>query len=85
MVRRSFRAHVTRSFSDGTPTLLVRDGSVESHDEPPSEDFDQPLVPVVADEVQGVGDLLRSDSEESPTVSGDGPFQAFGASGGSFT
>jgi hypothetical protein len=35
-----FRLHDQRYFSAGQPTKLVRDGSVESYDEPPSETFD---------------------------------------------
>jgi hypothetical protein len=80
-----FGAHEARWFSDGKPTLLVRDGATESHDEPPSTDYDLPLVPVNDAEPEDGSDLLRADGEEPNGVTGDGPFQAFGASGGSFT
>jgi hypothetical protein len=34
-----FDRHEARWFSVGTPTKLVRDGSTESHDDPPDEPF----------------------------------------------
>jgi len=80
-----FGMHEARWFSGGAPTLLVRDGTVESHDEPPAVEFDQPLVPVADDEAGNGSDLLRADSEEPPGATGDGPFQAFGALGGRLT
>jgi hypothetical protein len=80
-----FGAHEARWFSDGSPTILVRDASVESHDEPPDAEFDLPLIPV-AERPQTEGDdLLRADVESTTDLPGDGPFQAFGSSGGSFT
>lgn len=43
-------AHQDRWFSDGMATHLVRDGDVESFDDPPPFDYDsQPLVPVSPD------------------------------------
>jgi len=33
-----FGLHEARWMSDGTPTTLVRDGDVESYDEPPDEE-----------------------------------------------
>lgn len=81
-----FGKHEGRWFSDGNPTVLVRDGSVESHDEPPGTEFDQPLIPAADTEGAEGMDLLRADSDGNPGgVPGDGAFQAFGASGGSFT
>ncbi len=80
-----FGAHEARWFSDGHPTILVRDGAIESRDELPDTEFGLPLVPVANADAEDGTDLLRADSAESPTVTGDGPFQAFGASGGSFT
>jgi hypothetical protein len=80
-----FGAHDAPWFSDGAPTRLVRDGNVESNEVPPRAEFDERLVPVVDDEAEDGSDLLRADSEDSSVAPGDGPFQAFGASGGSFT
>lgn len=82
--RDPFGAHEARWFSDGHPTLLVRDGSVESHDEPPDTAFDLLLIPVPEIEADG-SDLQRADVDVSTNLPGDGPFHAFGASGGSFT
>ena len=41
-----FGAHEARWSSHGHPTVLVRDGSVEFHDEPPGDEFDLPLIPI---------------------------------------
>ena len=38
-----FGHHEARWISEGTPTALVRDGSVESQDPPPSESMTEPL------------------------------------------
>lgn len=80
-----FQAHEARWFSDGKPTFLVRDGAVESHDEPPETELDLPLVPVSESNSEDAADLLRADSNGSTGAPGDGAFQAFGSSGGSFT
>jgi hypothetical protein len=80
-----FGAHEARWFSDGTPTNLVRDGAVEAHDEPPDTEFELPLVPVSGSPAGNGADLLRADSRRRSGVPGDGAFQAFGSSGGSFT
>jgi hypothetical protein len=40
-----FRRHGERYFSAGTPTKLVRDGSVESYDEPPPGPWEPPAGP----------------------------------------
>lgn len=37
-----FRLHEERYFSGGRPTKLVRDGKVESYEDPPSETYDEP-------------------------------------------
>jgi hypothetical protein len=80
-----FGVHEARWFSDGAPTTLVRDGAVESHDEPPGTGFGLPLVPVSGTPAGNGADLLRADSRRRRGVPGDGAFQAFGSSGGSFT
>ncbi len=43
-----FGLHEQRYFSVGTPTKLVRDGNVESHDEPPTDECSPEDVAVVA-------------------------------------
>lgn len=53
--------HSDRWFSDGQPTDLVRDGRVESHDEPPAREPPLPLLPVAEIQVTDGGDLLRAD------------------------
>lgn len=80
-----FGAHEARWFSDGRPTILVRDGGVESHDEPPAAELDLPLVPVIESNAANSQDLRRADSNELAVAPGDAAFQAFGSSGGSFT
>jgi hypothetical protein len=45
-----FGEHDERWFSDGHPTSLVRDGAVESRDEPPSDEVTEPLVRHASDE-----------------------------------
>ena len=37
-----FRLHEERYFSGGRPTKLVRDGKVESYEDPPSHTYDEP-------------------------------------------
>ncbi len=51
-----FRQHKARWFSDGSPTALVRDDGVESHDPPPDTPYAAPVEPVAEAE----GDLLHS-------------------------
>ena len=41
-----YRQHEARWFSDGTPTALVRDGGVESRDDPPDRWSSRQLEPV---------------------------------------
>ena len=79
-----FRRHEHRWFSDGTPTSLVRDGSVESSDDPPATPYDGPLVrPVGTPAVDG-GDLRRADDAElesfDPDAEVDAAWEAFGDS-----
>jgi len=78
-----FARHEARWFSEGTPTDLVRDGRSESHD-PPDAGFTGP-VETLPEAGDGSGeDLLRADEPTRDASSGDGPFQAFTDSGGSF-
>lgn len=60
-----FGEHEARWFSEGTPTSLVRDGSVESRDDPPDESVDGPLQRVEASQAPSAGDLRRADDAES--------------------
>jgi len=77
-----FGAHEARWFSAGRPTLLVRDNGQELHDPPPQATFDGPLTPVEGVQDSDGSDLLRADKEDPSGITGDGPFQAFGALGG---
>jgi hypothetical protein len=52
--------HEQRWFSDGTPTILVRDAGVEARDEPPPYPPPEPLVPVELTD-SGADDLIRAD------------------------
>jgi hypothetical protein len=54
--RDPYRRHTARWFSDGTPTPLVRDGGVESRDDPPTTWFARLLEPVAESE----GELLHT-------------------------
>jgi hypothetical protein len=40
-----FQRHEARWFSDGTPTSLVRDAGLESHDAPPADAYSGQLEP----------------------------------------
>jgi hypothetical protein len=56
-----FGRHEARWLSDGTPTKLVRDGEVESYDEPPDEEpstVPERIEPDVA--ANGGADLIRA-------------------------
>jgi hypothetical protein len=61
-----FGRHEARWLSFGTPTKLVRDGGVESYDEPPDEettDVPERIVPEVA--ANDGADLIRAGDESS--------------------
>jgi hypothetical protein len=58
-----FRRHEARWFSDGTPTALVSDHGVESHEAPPDTPITEALVPLAEAEEEDGTDLLRSDAE----------------------
>ncbi|MGA8727083.1 MAG: hypothetical protein WB565_18775 [Acidimicrobiales bacterium] len=57
--------HEARWFSNGTPTSLVRDGSVESRHEPPERSVDGPLERVEPSQTRTGGDLRRADDAEA--------------------
>jgi hypothetical protein len=74
-----YGVHECRWFSNGSPTLLVRDGNEESHDPPPHGEVPEPLVPVESAD-QSAGDLLRADGSGDPTGADykDRAFDSFG-------
>lgn len=76
-----FGRHEARWLSDGVPTKLVRDGEVESFDDPPEEEPSQPIEEIQATPSDG-GDLYRTDGtslDERMREAGE-----FGATGGAF-
>jgi hypothetical protein len=75
-----FGIHEARWISAGRPTKLVRDNSVESNDDPPSETFDGALEPLGESDSADGSDLLRADttSDYEPQVTTDA---AWGRSG----
>lgn len=60
-----FRLHEARWFSDGNPTALVRDGRVESRDDPPSSDYEAPLELIDDGDESSPDDLRRADDGQS--------------------
>jgi hypothetical protein len=56
-----FELHAERWFSDDVPTDLVRDGGVESRDEPPAREYARPLVESTAQPLENGSDLKRAD------------------------
>jgi hypothetical protein len=63
-----FGSHAHRWFSDGRPTLLVRDATGEAHDPPPAPTYDGPLTEVETPEPANGTDLRRSGDPDAPTV-----------------
>jgi hypothetical protein len=86
--RDPYGLHEARWISDGAPTALVRDGGVESRDQPPSTAFEGALEPVAEDGPADGEDLLRADDEGAgdaifdPNAAVPGVWDAFGRSGG---
>jgi hypothetical protein len=67
-----FGSHEARWFSDGAPTILVRDNGMESHDAPPSTNYAGDLTSI-DDSADGTSDdLRRADSAEKPFDPHDG-------------
>ena len=64
-----FTRHEARWFSNGEPTALVRDGDVESHDEPPGPLPPGEPVPVDEPVATGGDDLVRVDDTPATPVS----------------
>jgi hypothetical protein len=63
-----FGAHEARWFSDGVPTILVRDGGEESHDEPPGMTYEGSLRPIEGGGDGNADDLRRAESAEKPSI-----------------
>lgn len=63
--RDPYGLHTDRWFSDGQPTDLVRDGTVESRDTPPSARYSGALVESAEEPPEGGADLRRADEAES--------------------
>jgi hypothetical protein len=81
-----YGAHETRWFSDGTPTSLVRDGTVESTDDPPATPYRGPLVRPADSPAADGADLRRADGADAgsfdPDAAVDAAWEAFGDRGG---
>jgi len=60
-----FGQHEARWISDGSPTALVRDGRVESHDPPPDAQYPGTLQELPDDSRPDGADLRRADEAES--------------------
>jgi hypothetical protein len=66
-----FGSHEARWFSDDSPTILVRDDGVESHDAPPTT-YEGELSPIDDSADGAADDLRRADSAEKPFDPHDG-------------
>jgi hypothetical protein len=72
--RDPFGIHQDRWISDGRPTSLVRDGQIESQDEPPTDDLPGTLTPSIPETNTEHDGLVRADDWAQPE-------QAYKASG----
>jgi hypothetical protein len=70
-----FGLHEARWFSDGDPTALVRDGRVESRDEPPDSSYQGPVKPIEDASQSSPDDLRRADDGQSPGTDEDRIFE----------
>ena len=59
--RDPYGRHEDRWFSDGRPTKLVRDGGVETSDDPPAEPMPHEPEPIPEPGLTSVDDLRRAD------------------------
>jgi hypothetical protein len=60
--------------SAGSPTKLVRDGGVESYDDPPDEEPSQVATKIVEEPRAGSDDLRRADQAETEHLPTKGEF-----------
>ncbi len=77
-----FGEHEARWFSDGTPTALVRDGSVEAHEAPPAEHWEGPLESL---EVSGAAPASLRRADDAEALGGDDSRSPTDAAFGSFS
>lgn len=63
-----FARHDARWMSAGTPTKLVRDGDVESYDEPPDEEPSVTPSPIAEPQARDGDDLLRAGQAEEGSL-----------------
>lgn len=68
--RDPYGAHEARWFSEGTPTALVRDGGVESHDPAPVTVGANAIEPEELPEDETAGGLRRADDSQAPVTPG---------------
>ena len=73
-----FGIHEHRWISKGRPTALVRDGSVEGNDEPPSRPPELPLVPVSG---APLGDTRRADDANRQSLPDSGSYRNIATAG----
>jgi hypothetical protein len=66
--------HDARWMSAGSPTKLVRDGGVESYDDPPDEEASQQATMIVEEPPPGIDDLRRADELEGEDLPTDREF-----------
>ncbi len=60
-----YAMHDARWMSQGSPTRLVRDGTVESYDDPPSEPYVRAPEPIEYPGSSDPADLRRADEAEA--------------------
>jgi hypothetical protein len=81
-----YGVHEARWISDGRPTALVRDGTVEAQDPPPDTSYPGHLEELGEDASPDGRDLLRSDDAEGGPADarppGEGAWDVFGETGG---
>jgi hypothetical protein len=76
-----FKLHEARWFSDGAPTVLVRDAGVESHDEPPSTTYDGELE-LVPDSLANTANVPTRSEDTDEDANGERIAEIFEATGG---
>jgi hypothetical protein len=60
-----YAKHDARWMSQGSPTKLVRDGTVESYDDPPNEPYTRDPEPIESSVASNPDDLCRADEAEA--------------------